>query len=603
MSAQPIEKHGSTSDEAGHDADLATVMGPGAETPLPERDTAPDQVEVRHQAVVSLVPGVATSAMAIAYLWRAAGSGAVFDWVLCGILALLTVGLFRNLLDARLPLLVADELGVRFRLGRQWRGLPWEAVDRIVVTPRRGLLRDGRLVVTLHHMHRAIEGIEGRARRHATLNEKMYGAVLAVPLGLTTRISHATEASLQDRFAELAQGRAEVVTLLPEPDPAPADRRSHQDGEGAEGPVDGLPADSSVVTEEENPELESDAENENENEPGPERERWSRWRRRFHDSADDSEQVEGVVEVGIAEETADARADEAVVPVESVTPVLPHQDVRSMPANVRSIARLAEPVPPPVIEDFEPHPAYDPVIGPELAAARTRVGLSVDELADRTRIRPHVIESIEVDDFIPCGGDFYARGHIRTLARVLGKDPAPMLAHFDQRYATAPISPRRVFEAELATGLTGSMRKTTGGPSWTLLIAVVLLLVLVWSAIRLFSVDSDTAFEAPPPILNGSAGLDNGFGEAPETAPPLVETQLTAVEAGAAVEVRDGDGTVVFEGDLVIGEVKTISAQGPVTVSVDSGSAVSVSVDGQDRGFLGETEEPATQVFPGQTQN
>ena len=85
-----------------------------------------------------------------------------------------------------------------------------------------------------------------------------------------------------------------------------------------------------------------------------------------------------------------------------------------------------------VIEDFEPHPAYDPVIGPDLAAARTRVGLSVDELADRTRIRPHVIESIEVDDFTPCGGDFYARGHIRTLARVLGKDPAPMLARLRQ---------------------------------------------------------------------------------------------------------------------------------------------------------------------------
>ena len=64
----------------------------------------------------------------------------------------------------------------------------------------------------------------------------------------------------------------------------------------------------------------------------------------------------------------------------------------------------------------------DPVIGPELAAARSRLGLTVDQLADRTRIRPHVIESIEVDDFTPCGGDFYARGHLRTLARVLGLD-------------------------------------------------------------------------------------------------------------------------------------------------------------------------------------
>ena len=81
-------------------------------------------------------------------------------------------------------------------------------------------------------MHRAIEGIEGRARRHARMNQKMYGAVLAVPLGLTTRISHATEETLQERFAELAHGRADVVTLLPEPEPVPAARRPDHDAVG-----------------------------------------------------------------------------------------------------------------------------------------------------------------------------------------------------------------------------------------------------------------------------------------------------------------------------------------------------------------------------------
>ena len=132
-------------------------------------------------------------------------------------------------------------------------------------------------------------------------------------------------------------------------------------------------------------------------------------------------------------------AEAAALPTQSTPLTAPLAHAAS--SKVRAIARLGEPVAPLVIEDFEPHPAYDPVIGPDLAAARTRVGLSVDELADRTRIRPHVIESIEVDDFTPCGGDFYARGHIRTLARVLGKDPAPMLAAFDSRYATAPDQP------------------------------------------------------------------------------------------------------------------------------------------------------------------
>jgi len=67
-------------------------------------------------------------------------------------------------------------------------------------------------------------------------------------------------------------------------------------------------------------------------------------------------------------------------------------------------------------------PVADPVIGPQVAAARRSLRLSVDELGERTRVRPHVIEAIEVDDFSACGGDVYARGHLRVLARVLGID-------------------------------------------------------------------------------------------------------------------------------------------------------------------------------------
>ena len=118
MSAQPIEK----SALGGPDAIDGLEPDEGQGAPVPERGDAPEQIEVRHQASVTLLLGVATSAIAIAYLWRAASTGAAFDWVLCAVLAVLSVGLFRTLLDARLPLLVADELGVRFRLGRQWRG-------------------------------------------------------------------------------------------------------------------------------------------------------------------------------------------------------------------------------------------------------------------------------------------------------------------------------------------------------------------------------------------------------------------------------------------------------------------------------------------------
>jgi cytoskeletal protein RodZ len=266
---------------------------------------------------------------------------------------------------------------------------------------------------------------------------------------------------------------------------------------------------------------------------------------------------------------------------------------------VRAIAKLGEPVAPLVIGDFEPEPAYDPVIGPELAAARTRLGLSVDELADRTRIRPHVIESIEVDDFAPCGGDFYARGHLRTLARVLGQDPAPLLEQFDQRYATAPINARRVFEAELATGMTGTMRSTVGGPNWGLLVGAVLSLVLVWGLVRLFATEPPQLIEDSAPVLNGSAGVDQAYPSAAQAKPasrPL-PIMLVATQAGSRVVVRDADGRIVFAGDLIVGERKSLKVDPPVRVQARNAGAIEVRVKGRDRGPVGALGEPGRRTF------
>jgi cytoskeleton protein RodZ len=273
--------------------------------------------------------------------------------------------------------------------------------------------------------------------------------------------------------------------------------------------------------------------------------------------------------------------------------------------RVRPIASLGDPVEPLVIDDFVTEPAYDPVIGPELAAARTRVGLSVDELADRTRIRPHVIESIEVDDFAPCGGDFYARGHLRTLARVLGKDPAPLLEQFDRRYATAPINARRVFEAELATGMTGSMRSTVGGPNWSLLVGVVLVLVMTWGVVRLFATEPTEQLRAPVPELNGSAGVQRGFADssggtaaAPVApAPKPVDITLVGAQDESRVVVRDRDGKVVWAGQIVLGEKRTVEATPPVQVRARNAGAISVQLNGKDRGPVGELEEPGRRTF------
>ncbi len=76
-------------------------------------------------------------------------------------------------------------------------------------------------------------------------------------------------------------------------------------------------------------------------------------------------------------------------------------------------------------------------IGEVLADARCRLGLSVSEVSRRTRIRPTIIWGIEQDDYSACGGDFYARGHIRAIAGAVGVDPAPLIHEFDATHQTA----------------------------------------------------------------------------------------------------------------------------------------------------------------------
>ena len=80
-------------------------------------------------------------------------------------------------------------------------------------------------------------------------------------------------------------------------------------------------------------------------------------------------------------------------------------------------------------------------IGETLARARRRVGLTVAQVSERTRIREAVIEGIEGGDYSACGGDFYARANIRSIAKVVGADSGQLVAEYDALYrARGPLS-------------------------------------------------------------------------------------------------------------------------------------------------------------------
>jgi cytoskeletal protein RodZ len=71
-------------------------------------------------------------------------------------------------------------------------------------------------------------------------------------------------------------------------------------------------------------------------------------------------------------------------------------------------------------------------VGEALAKARSRAGLSVDELSERTRIRKTVIRCIEQDDWDACGGDLFVRGYVRAIAGAVGIDARPLISEYNR---------------------------------------------------------------------------------------------------------------------------------------------------------------------------
>lgn len=72
-------------------------------------------------------------------------------------------------------------------------------------------------------------------------------------------------------------------------------------------------------------------------------------------------------------------------------------------------------------------------VGSMLARARIAAGLSIDDLAYKSKLRATIISAIERDDFSLCGGEVYARGQVRALATIVGLDPGVVMEAYEAR--------------------------------------------------------------------------------------------------------------------------------------------------------------------------
>ena len=175
-------------------------------------------------------------------------------------------------------------------------------------------------------------------------------------------------------------------------------------------------------------------------------------------------------------------------------------------------------------------------IGGTLAEARHHAGLTVADVSASTRIREGLIRAIEQDRFDACGGDFYARGHIRAIALAVGADPESLVDEYDVAHPSGrPLTLEELIEQQ--------SRPPRGGGWGRRLVPVVYVLCLAVIGLAAIRLTSGTGGPLRPAAASSTRAAAHAAGlsghpvqtPSPVTAspPPAALTTVTPVSATA----------------------------------------------------------------------
>jgi cytoskeletal protein RodZ len=241
-------------------------------------------------------------------------------------------------------------------------------------------------------------------------------------------------------------------------------------------------------------------------------------------------------------------------------------------------------------------------LGTLLRDAREAARLSIEEVSQSTNLRVGLLREMESNNFLHCGGDTYARGHLRNIAQLFGLDPMILISAFNEEHS----SEGRAIGDLLSENNVIHPPIEKKAISWKIPAAFSLLILFSLGVIQI--VVSNQADEIITPVVVESATPTPTPSPSPtpsaaETISPATNESagektliLSAVRGNSYIDVIV-DGTRIIKGSLFQGDVKTFSGERIISIYLSNPAGVDVTYNGRLLPSLGGANQEVRRTF------
>ncbi len=238
-------------------------------------------------------------------------------------------------------------------------------------------------------------------------------------------------------------------------------------------------------------------------------------------------------------------------------------------------------------------------LGQVLRDARIAARLSIEELSESTSIRIGLLTQMEENNFKHCGGDTYARGHLRNIANKFGIDPLVLINLYNEEHSLE----HRAIGDLLVENNVMQVPQEKKSISWKIPATVSLVVLFIFGVFQIVSSNQSTEIptvsqSTPSATPSPSATVPSSSMSSPgvTTGDGKVTLTLDAVRGNSYIDVIV-DGERVIKGSLFQGDTKNFEGTRAISIYLSNPAGLDVTVNGELLPPLGGQNEEVRRTF------